>query len=189
MRKISIFILVMFSAFPLFSFSCFGISEGFTKDQIQESGAKLVQISKDYGTYQVWEFEPTPMNKWRDFDYYYAYIDEKIGTFRVIACTKLLGTDDNAEAEQNQIFLKAKWDYAEKYGISKEDAAEETVMLTIGEYLDEHIELLGFLSADSLFLEDTLYYGNPDYVVAAIYTGKSYYDAVDIYYANQKNVI
>ena len=84
MKKAIAMLSAMLIAFPLMAFSCFGIREGFTKEECEEAGAKFLEMSKDYGTYQVWQFSPTPLNKSRFFNAYYVYIDQDVGAFKII---------------------------------------------------------------------------------------------------------
>ena len=87
-------------------------------------------------------------------------------------------------------FNWAKWDYAEKYNLNKDEIHEENVMLEIGEYGDERITLYKF-NADSTFLADTFIYekqiSNP--IIFVIYEGKSSEKAYEAYDNQQLTII
>ena len=192
MRKILISIIVaLFLAAPLMAFSCFGIEEGFTKQQCEDVGAEFLEISKDYGTYQVWMFEPSPINRSSYFDCYYAYIDRTFGVIKVIAYSEPQG-DSDSELDRVQLkFNQARWDYGRKYGLKDEDIENQETFLTIGEAAGEEKIMLMKNFADSTFLEDTRASnaGEYDPILAVIYIGKSFYDAMTIYDLNQQAII
>ena len=172
----------------LAAFSCFGIEEGYTKEQCEEAGARFLEMSKDYGTYQVWLFEPSPINRSDYFDWYYAYIDQAFGVIEIVACSDLLGNDDRASNEADLLFNRMKQTYGRKYNVSKEEIENAQHMLVIGDAGEENIHLIN-LDASNLFLSDAWFFGSSDYIVAAIYRGESYYHAMTIYDFNQLTII
>lgn len=187
-KTIAAFVAVLFLAFPLSAFSCFGIEEGFTKEQCEEAGAKFLEMSKDYGTYQVWMFDPAPINRSDYFDWYYVYIDQTLGAIEVVACSDLLGNDDIAASNADLLFNRMKQSYGKKYNVSEEEIESSQHMLVIGNAGEENIHLIN-LDASNLFLSDVWFFGSSDYVVAAIYRGKTYYHAMTIYDFNQQTII
>ena len=183
--------LILLLASPLMAFSCFGIEEGFTKEQCEEAGAKFLEISKDYGTYQVWQFEPSPINRSNYFDCYYVYIDRAFGVIKVIAYSNPQGDSDYDFDRVQLKFNQARWDYGRKYGLKDEDIENQETFLTIGKEVGEEKIMLMNNFADSTFLEDTeaSKAGEYDPILAVIYIGKSFYDAMTIYDFNQQAII
>ena len=184
-------IAVLFLATPLMAFSCFGIKEGYTKEQCENAGAEFLEISKDYGAYQVWMFEPSPINRSGYFDCYYVYIDQTLGAIKVIAYSEPRGDSDSDFDRVQLKFNQAKWDYARKYGMQSDDAESQKTILTIDQETGKEKIMLMNNFADSTFLKDTkaAEAGIYDPVLAVIYTGESFYKAMMNYDINQQTII
>ena len=190
-KKIFSFAVTLFLASPLMAFSCFGIDEGFTKEQCEDAGVEFIEISKDYGTYQVWMFEPSSINRSSYFDCYYIYIDQALGVIKVIAYSEPQGDSDSDFDRVQLKFNQAKWDYARKYGIQSDDVESQKTILTIDQETGKEKIMLMNNFADSTFLKDTkaAEAGIYDPVLAVIYTGESFYKAMMNYDINQQTII
>lgn len=81
---ISFFIFVVAIA-SLYSFSCFGIAEGFTIEDCKSKGYVFNKIILDSGEYVIWDVTPPPGLSSEFFPTYRIWIDNEYGLYKLQA--------------------------------------------------------------------------------------------------------